>query len=95
MKLITFFNTANYKIKCNDLIEINNTIILFCKAKSVENVTEIFQQFCGLINNTMLQLNKRFAIYNAFKSHTYKKKWSNKLGRNFLKWVYEILNEDD
>jgi len=41
-KLINFVNTTHYEIKYDDLIDINNKTITFCRAKSTGNVTEIF-----------------------------------------------------
>jgi len=48
----------NYEIKYNDVIEINNKTMTFYRAKSIGNVSEIRQQFSGLINNTIAQLMK-------------------------------------
>lgn len=94
-KLITFVNTTNYENKFNDLIEINNKTIIFCTAKAIENVTEICQQFSGLINNTMLQLKKRFNTYNALKTHKINKRGLINVVGTFGKWAFGTLNEDD
>lgn len=94
-KLITFVNTTNYEIKYNDLIEINNKTMTFCKAKSIGNVSEIWQQFSGLINNTVAQLNKRFNTYNTLKTHRIAKRGLINIVGTFEKWAFGILNEDD
>jgi len=94
-KLITFVNTTNYEIKFNDLIEIHNKTMTFCKAKSIGNVSEICQQFSGLINNTVAQLNKRFYTYNTLKTHKLAKRGLINIIGTFEKWAFGILNEDD
>jgi len=94
-KLITLVNTTNYEIKYNDLMEINNKTMTFCRAKSIGNVSEICQQFSGLINNTIAQLNKRFNTYNNLKTHRIAKRGLVNVIGSFQKWAFGILNEDD
>lgn len=94
-KLITFVNTTNYEIKYNDLMEINNKTMTFCRAKSIGNVSEICQQFSGLINNTIAQLNKRFNTYNTLKTHRIAKRGLINIVGSFEKWAFGILNEND
>lgn len=94
-KLITVVNTSNYENKYNDLIDINDKTIIFCTVKSIENVTEICQQFSGLINNTISQLKKRFNTYNALKTHKINKRGLINVVGTFGKWAFGTLNEDD
>lgn len=51
-KLINFVNSANYEIKYNDLIEIINKTMKYCKTKFIGNVSENLQQFSDPFNET-------------------------------------------
>ena len=86
---------TKYEIRYNDLIEINNKTMTFCKAKSIGNVSEICRQFSGLINNTITQLNKRFNTYNTLKTYRITKKDLINVVDTYEKWAFGILNEDD
>jgi len=59
----------------------------FCRAKSIGNVSEICQQFSGLINNTIAQLNKRFNTYNNLKTHRIAKRGLINIVGSFEKWA--------
>ncbi|KAL4141987.1 hypothetical protein QTP88_004520 [Uroleucon formosanum] len=67
----------------------------FCRAKSIGYVSEICQQFSGLINNTIAQLNKRFNAYNTLKTHRIAKRGLINIVASFEKWTFGILNEND
>lgn len=94
-KMAIYVNVSDYEDKYLEIMEIISLNSIFCTAKSIGNVSEIFTEFEPVINATIIQLTKRFNNFKALKSHKIIKRGLINAVGIFDRWAFGILNEED